>query len=162
MSVALYATIWLALALLVVAELGKRRAGAALAIGWSWRCFAAGAFLCLVHMALAFHLRHGWSHSAASAHIARRTEELFGIPWTGGIWVNYAFAGVWLAEALWWRLDPAGYARRPHALVWLVRGFLYIVIVNAALVFASATGRIAGAPLVAALAWTWRPARRAA
>ena len=91
-----------------------------------------------------------------------RTEKLFGIHWSGGIWVNYLFAAVWLAEALWWRLDPASYARRPRALVLLVRGFLFIVIVNAALVFASATGRIAGAPLVAALAWTWRPARRTA
>ena len=100
MNVALYATIWLALALLVVAELGKRRAGAALASGWAWRTFAAGALLCLVHISLAFHLRHGWSHAAASAHIARRTEELFALRWTGGIWINYAFAGVWFVDCL--------------------------------------------------------------
>jgi hypothetical protein len=159
-TVALYATIWLALALLVVAEARKRARGAASAIGWAWRCYAAGALLCLAHLLLAFHLRHGWSHAAASADIARRTEELFGLAWTGGIWVNYVFAGLWLAGALWWSLDPAGYSRRPPALVWLVRGFAFVVIFNAAVVFASAAGRMAGAPLVAALAWTWRSTRR--
>ena len=160
MTVALYATIWLALALLVAGEAGKRRAGVALASGWAWRYFAVGALLCLAHLLLAFHLRHGWSHAAASADIARRTEELFGLAWTGGIWVDYAFAGLWLAGALWWRFDPATYSRRPPALVWLVRAFAFVVIFNAALVFASAAGRMAGAPLVAALAWTWRPTRR--
>lgn len=162
MNVALYATIWLALALFVAGEAGKRAlARRDPAPPWAWSAWTLGAVLCVIHMLVAFAARHGWSHADAVAETARRTAEVFGSAWDGGIYVNYLFLAVWLAEACWWRAAPAAYARRPRWLTWWLRGFYLLILVNATLVFASPAGRICGAPLVAALLWTWRPARRA-
>ncbi len=161
MSAALFATIWVALALFVVGEAGKRHLGAGRATSsWAWRAWTLGAVLCALHMTIALGVRHGWSHTAAAAEIARRTGEVYGWAWGGGLYVNYLFAARWLAEACAWRLAPQTHARRPRGLVWLLRGFDLVVFVNAAIVFASPAGRIAGVPLVAALLWTWRPFRR--
>ena len=38
---------------------------------------------------------------------ARQTAAVYGVAWGGGVYVNYLFVGVWLAELLWWRVDPA-------------------------------------------------------
>lgn len=163
MNVALYATIWTALGLFVAAEAGKRaleRGGPA--NEWSWRAWTLGAALCVLHMGIAFGARHGWSHSAAVAETARQTAEVYGVAWEGGIYVNYLFASLWLAEAWWWRADPDGYSSRSRWLTWLLRGFYFLILVNATFVFASPAGRVAGVPLLATLAWAWRPSKRSA
>ena len=159
MNVALYATVWIALALFVAGEAGKRaleRGGAA--VGRLWLASTLGAFLCTAHMLIAFAVRHGWSHAVAVAVTARQTAEVFGVSWGGGVYVNYLFVTLWLTEACWWRAAPLAYARRPRWIDWALRAFYALVIVNAAIVFASPAGRVAGVPLVAALLWAWRPA----
>lgn len=163
MNVALYATIWAALWLFVTGEAGKRsleREGPA--TGRAWQAWTLGAVLCLLHMGIAFGARHAWSHSAAVVETARQTAAVYGLAWDGGVYVNYLFASVWLAEASWWRARPDAYLRRPRWMTWLFRGFAGLVLVNAALVFASPAGRVAGAALVAVLGWVWRPASRPA
>jgi hypothetical protein len=158
-SVALYATIWAALALFIVGEAGKRGCANGVPTGVPWLAWTLGAGLCVLHMGIALGARHGWNHAAAVAETARQTEEVYGLAWGGGVYVNYLFAALWLAEAAWWRADPRSYFRRPRWSSWLLRGFYFVILVNAALVFASPAGRIAGVPLVLALAWTWRPSR---
>jgi hypothetical protein len=174
-TIALYATIWVALALFVLGEAGKpapmsargadrseprasaRAAELALATAVAWRIWALGALLAAVHIPIAFAARYQWSHLAAEQETARRTAEMFGVYWAGGVFVNYLFIAAWLVEAWWWRARPAGYARRPAWLVWPLRAFYLVIIVNAAVVFASPIGRWPGAVLVAALIWIWRP-----
>lgn len=113
--------------------------------GW-----ALGCALALVHITVAFHLGHGWSHAAAWEH----TRQTGG--YGDGIFVNYAFALVWLVDVAWVWVSPGSYLARPRWLHGSVHGFLAFVVFNAAVVFGSweMRGLFAGAS-VFALAW-WR------
>ncbi len=93
--------------------------------------WALGCALLWVHFAVAFHLGHGWSHQAAWAH----TKQVGG--YGDGIFVNYAFALVWLLDALWALVASASYRARPRWLHWAMHGFMAFVVLNAAVVFAS-------------------------
>src|SRR5262249_35770206 len=65
-DVALFATIWVALACFVAGQEGQRRAvftGRTLA--WAWPFWCAGALLSALHMMLALDLRYGWDHAQA-------------------------------------------------------------------------------------------------
>jgi hypothetical protein len=155
LNTALYAAIWTALVLFVAGEAGKARDALCGARGWGWRAWTAGAVLCAAHMAMAMALRHGWSQQAAAAATARQTARVYGIDWAGGLYVNYAFLVVWIAEAVWWGLSPAHYAVRNAAVTWTLRSFYFVVIFNGVVIFAGPPGRIAGVLLVAGLVWTW-------
>lgn len=102
---------------------------------WSRRLWTAGWLTMVVHFAYAFHVRHGWSHAAAVADTARRTEEVVGWHWGGGIWFNYAFLLLWgLDVARMWnlfRLTPTIERR------WLValHSFMAFMAFNATAVF---------------------------
>ena len=89
---------------------------------------------------------HGWSHAAAYAYTAARTDELLGLRWGGGLWVNYAFTILWVGEALWWQMWPESHARRPRAWKPAVRGAFLFMIVNGAVVFVDGPGGGSGAP----------------
>jgi len=106
-----------------------------------------GALALLAHTALAFQVRHAWSHQHASDAIARRTEEIVGIAWAGGIWINYLFAALWMGEAAWWWARPAGFLGRPRAALWSVRLVFLTMFVNGAIVFAE--GPVVAAGLLA-------------
>lgn len=93
--------------------------------------WALGALLLAVHVAVAFHLGHGWSHSHAWEH----TREVGG--YGDGIFVNYAFVMVWAADAAWACVAFGSYTTRPRWLHWGAHGFLAFVVFNAAVVFGS-------------------------
>jgi hypothetical protein len=101
--------------------------------------------------------RHGWSHQAAVLDTARQTAEVFGVAWGGGVYVNYAFVAIWLAELSWWRMDPDRYLRQAPWARWALRTFYLVIVFNAAVVFAAPDRRLAGVAVVAALlaAWAW-------
>ena len=154
----MYWTVWLALGLFAIGELGKRAQSPRRAEPrWAWRCSALGVLLMLTHIMLAMALRHGWSHAAAMAATARQTQAVFGLDWGGGVYVNYLFVAAWTAELVVWRLAPARHASRGPALTWLLRAFYLIVIANAGIVFAVGWRRMAGAAIVALLLMAWRP-----
>ena len=68
---------------------------------WLWTC---GCAIFLLHVAAAFHWMHQWSHSAAYEHVLARTTEMTGFGTGIGLYVNYAFAVLWVVDtAIWWR-----------------------------------------------------------
>jgi hypothetical protein len=144
----LRATIWLSVLAWAASEVlrrapADRRDGARL-------LFTAGAVLLVVHAILAFQLTHGWSHGAALAETARRTELMTGVASGAGLYLNYAFIAVWGIEAAWWWMAPAGYRHRARVIDRSMFAFFLFMIVNGAVVFAAGRMRVAGAAAVAA------------
>lgn len=154
MTFALYSTIWVAMALFVAGEWGKRTASPPATL-W-WRAWAAGALLSAIHIPIAFAVAYDWSHGAAVAETARRTAGVYGLEWGGGVYINYLFVVAWFGEVAWWRVSPATYFARARSINLVLRAFYLVMIVNACVVFASPAGRLAGVAVLAALVWTWR------
>ena len=154
---AVFATIWVALVLFVAAESGRAFSPPGKKLpSWVWWTFVAGWALAIVHTLLAFGVVHGWSHDDAVASTARQTKAMFGRPFGAGVYVNYLFFAVWLADAWWWRAAPAGYVR-PAAATWMLRAFYMVMIVNAAVIFVPGVRRYFGLLLVSWLARIWAP-----
>jgi hypothetical protein len=148
-------TAWLAMACFVAGEIGRRSSRTSDGrTRWPWAVFTAGALISVAHVLAAYHWQHGWNQASVVAETARQTAAVFGWHWAGGVYVNYVFVGVWLADAVWWRFDPA-LERRPVWACRSLRAFYFLVIVNAAVVFPQGTGRLGGVLLVAGLAWAW-------
>lgn len=114
----------------------------------------AGWLMFLVHVAAAFHLAHGWSHTTAYEH----AEQTAGVG--EGILVNYLFGLVWGADVVWLVGFPSSYARRPRWVGWAVHGFLTFVVFNAAVVYGTGFIRWVGVILFAVLGWYWSAGRR--
>jgi hypothetical protein len=125
---------------------------------WAWTV-ACGVFL--FHVACAFHFFYRWSEAVAYAETARLTFVFTGINWGGGLYFNYLFAAIWLADVLWWWFAPASFSRRPHLLNVFWDGFFFFMVLNAAVVFVNGPKRWLGAALctVLVLLW-WRNWRR--
>ena len=139
----LYVTIWLALALLVAAEIGK----GPLARGgrparWARAAWLTGGVFAIVHAVLALEIRYHWDHALAVRETARQGAALYGFAWSGSIYVNYLFLALWMAVA--WRWQN-----------WLWRLFVLVMIVNGAILFARPIARPFGALLAALLIWAW-------
>ena len=91
--------------------------------------WVAGGAVFLLHLGLAFHLAHGWSHARAFAHV----EESSGFG--PGIFVSYFFALLWIADAAEWTLAPAHYAHRSAGRAFALHGFMAFITFNATVVF---------------------------
>jgi hypothetical protein len=138
------ATIWAALlcygAVTVLAARRNSSAANASRIIWT-----AGCVLLLAHLAAAFHFYHHWSHSAAAEDTRRQTLERLGFDFSSGIYFNYAFTLVWLADCVrWWTRKPITEAPRG---VWrfAVHLFFLFMIFNSTVVFGHGVARFAGA-----------------
>jgi hypothetical protein len=153
----LYATIWVALTLFAASETAKRSARAGrLRPSVALTLALSGAVLCALHMAVAIVLHHGGSHAAAVLATALQTQSVYGLNWGGGVYVNYLFLGVWIADAWsWWHRFPRAY---PPRVAFVLRGFYLVILANAAVVFASPSRRLVGLALIGWLLWAWRPA----
>lgn len=55
--------------------------------------------LCVMHVLLAFEVRHNWSLSAAEQHTAEVTARVTGLHWGHGLYVNFAFLAWWAVVA---------------------------------------------------------------
>ena len=122
--------------------------------------WTAGAALAVVHALLAFEVTYAWSHDAAFIDTARRTAAVTGIAWGGGIFVNYLFTAVWIADAVWWWVTPASYLSRPAGLERARAIFFLFMFFNGAIVFGSNTARGVGIPAVGAVCLAWVLAAR--
>jgi hypothetical protein len=92
----------------------------------------------LVHLAMAFHFAHHWSHADAVRH----TEAVSGFG--AGIYVSHFFTLAWTVDVAWWWLMPVHYARRPAAIGWCWQAFMVFVIFNATVVYEDGLIRWAG------------------
>jgi hypothetical protein len=154
MSVALYATIWIALALFVAGEAGKIRRPVT---QWARVASLAGALLCAVHIVIAMGDHHHWSHASAIEETARQTASVYGVAWGGGVYVNYLFVAVWLAYVWRWWAPAGDDVAQNAALIWGLRAFFFLIIFNATVVFAVTRMRAAGVVLTLALIVSWWP-----
>ena len=103
-----------------------------------------GLALAFVHVVLAFQLVYAWDHEAAVIATVRQTADRFGQGWRGGIYVNYVFLAIWLADVCWWWLAPASRAARPPGLEAARFALFAFMFFNGAVVFASGIGRLIG------------------
>lgn len=118
---------------------GRRPILAAARLLWS-----AGCLSFLLHAMAAFHFYHHWSHQAAYEATSRETAEVVGFDWGGGLYANYAFALLWVADAGWWWFAPDRYLSRPRWLEWTVQGYFGFIAFNATVVFGTGTIRWIG------------------
>jgi hypothetical protein len=104
----------------------------------------AGALLALTHSIAAFAAFYQWSHATAERLTTEQAVRLTGATFTGGIYVNYLFLAVWLGDAAWWSIRPAAYETRPRAVSFAIRAFIFVIVVNGAIVFADGMARAVG------------------
>jgi hypothetical protein len=105
---------------------------------WCWTLSWAAYVL---HVGLAFHHYHHWSHADAFDRTERLTR--FG----PGIYISYLFTLLWTADVAWWWLSPRRYAARPGWLGVVLHAFLAFIVFNGAVVFAAGLVRWASAAL---------------
>ena len=99
---------------------------------WAWTI---GVALLVLHLALAFHFVHHWSHASLVAQTARRTYEVTGMNWGGGVYVNYAFALLWVLDVGWWWTRAGSTRGEPAFLYWIVQAVFAFIMFNATVVF---------------------------
>ena len=119
-------------------------------IAWTAGCLAY-----LLHVVAAFAYYHDWSHDQAYAFTAQQTNDVVGIDWGGGLYVNYWFTLVWIGDATWWWLNAERYLRRPCWLDGSVHGFLGFIAFNATVVFATGYSRWFGIAACGLLSVVW-------
>ena len=105
---------------------------------WTW---TVGCLFYLAHVICAFHFFHDWSHQAAYDATARDADQLFGWNWGGGLYFNYAFTLIWVADVVWWWLAQGSYETRPRWVNAIVYGFFVFMAFNGAVVFATGATR---------------------
>lgn len=118
-----------------------------------------GALVMLLHVALAFHFVHHWSHAEAVAHTARVTHAKLGYPVGFGVWFNYLFVALWAADVAWSWIAPRAYARRPRLVTILLFGYLAFIAFQSTVVFETGLVRLAGAALTLLLLVVWAARR---
>src|SRR5262249_9520940 len=117
---------------------------------WTVACI-----LYLVHVWCAFQFFHGWSHWAAYRQTASQTRDLFGMEWGGGLYFNYVFSSVWVADTVWlWRISDT-YHIRPRWIGAAIHSFLAFMFLNATVIFATGFSRWFAVVATVGLALLW-------
>ncbi len=97
--------------------------------------WTAGLAFYLAHVAAAFHFVHGWSHDDAWRETARQTNAIVGWNDGSGLWANYAFTLLWLADAAAWWIIGADYPRRYRRTQVGLQAMFAFLVFNATAVF---------------------------
>lgn len=150
-EIALYLTVWIAVALFTAGELSKDGAHR-----HGWPASAAGAALLAAHIVLALHTRHEWSQASVARAVDEQARRVYGTSWSGAFWANYAFFAVWAGELAWWGTAPRRYFTRSRLFTLAIRSFFLVILVNAAIIFAAPSRRLVGLVVIALLGWAWR------
>lgn len=127
-------------------------------------CWFLGSLFSLLHAMAAMGWYHDWSHAAALEDTAKQTQELLGWRVGSGLYFNYLFVLLWLADSIWWLAKPKSFGSRPRILHFAVWGFLAFIAFNGAIVFESGITRstsIVGLILLI-VCWRKRPGNASA
>jgi hypothetical protein len=146
---------WYAVALFLMMQLAINDWAATSAFGqlarWCWTL----ALVCfLVHLVMAFHYYHHWSHS----HAYERTRRIAGIG--EGLYFSYLFTWLWMADVIAWWQWPKWYATRSALIDRGLHGFMLFVVFNSMVVFESGMIRWAGLGMFAVLGSAWLITRK--
>ena len=110
-----------------------------------------GIALAILHVLMAFAFVYAWDHDVAAAATGEQTAQLVGRGWPGGIYVNYFFLMLWLADVWWWWLAPVSHTTRSMRLERARLALFTFMFFNGAVVFASAATRMVGIAAVTAV-----------
>ena len=117
---------------------------------WSTACLFAA-----VHAYLALSDVHQWNHQHAFDHIANETERVLGFRFGYGVYFNYLFVIVWIADVIWLWSSPESYQKRSNRLSSAFHLFLILIMVNGAVVFRDGLPRYLGTVVIASILVTW-------
>lgn len=97
---------------------------------WIWTI---GCAVYVAHVLLAFQQVHHWSHQHAYDQVLLRTREMTGLASGIGLYVNYAFGILWVADVLAWWWWP----RWPDQRIcyWTVQGIFAFLMIQSTIVF---------------------------
>jgi hypothetical protein len=107
----------------------------------------------VIHVGLAFHFYHGWSHADAVRH----TEKVSGFG--PGIYISHTFTLLWTVDVVWWWVRPLAYASRPVCIGRTLHTFMAFIAFNGTVVYEAGPIRWAGVTLFTVLAALWLLAR---
>jgi len=99
---------------------------------WLWTI---GCILYLTHVICAFEFFHDWSPARALGHTAAQTEALVGFRWGGGVYFNYAFTVLWLADTIAWWVGDMDTHCRGRGYFWTLHAVFAFMVFNATVVF---------------------------
>ena len=147
---------WYTVALCLMMRLTPADRRAAMTLGriarWCWT-LALVSFV--VHLGMAFHFYHQWSHANAFEH----TAEVSGVG--EGIYFSYLFTCLWAADVAWWWAQPEAYATRSRYIDRALHTFMLFIVFNGMVIYENGPIRWAGLIMFALLAVAWWQARNA-
>ena len=108
---------------------------------WTLACLAY-----VIHVALAFHHYHQWSHAQAMQHTRERSG------YGGGIFASHLFTLLWSLDAAYWWARPSGHIRRPMWAGATLYGYMAFIVFCGTVVYESGLIRWASAGAFAMLA----------
>ena len=114
-------------------------------------CWAAGCALYVSHVICAFEYSHDWSHAAAVEHTALETDRVVGVRRGEGVWVNYAFTLIWIADVfrlIYLNHNSSSTEARTDRLIHITFAFIFF---NATVVFGPEIYRLAMVPVLVGL-----------
>ena len=123
--------------------------------------WAVGCLFYLLHVGLAFAFVHDWSHAAALEHTAAETARMTGVHRGEGLWVNYLFSLIWIADVI--RVFVAFIHKRTTNVPvdYVVASFFAFVVLNATVVFGPVVYRWLAVPFGIMFTLTWIRSSRA-
>jgi hypothetical protein len=111
---------------------------------WTWACLTF-----VIHVAVAFHYFHHWSHTHAFEH----TREVSGFG--EGLYISYFFTLFWSADAAAWWFAPAWYAARSPWIDRVLHGFMLFIVFNGTVIYEQGPIRWIAAAGFFAIALLW-------
>jgi hypothetical protein len=102
-------------------------------------CWTLGCAAFVIHVSVAFHFYHHWSHAAAVEHVRERS----GVG--EGIFVSYLFTLAWAIDVAWWWLRPTSYGNRPRWIDRVLHAFMFFMVFAATVVYGEGPVRLFGA-----------------
>jgi hypothetical protein len=103
----------------------------------------------LIHLAMAMHYYHHWSHADAVEH----TREVAGVG--EGIYMSHLFTLSWGLDVAYWFRSPASYANRARWIGRTLHAFMIFIVFNGTVVYETGFIRWAGVVLVSVLGFLW-------